>query len=113
MLPTESQEQIAFVRYLRLMNIPHFRVPNETYTKSYKQKSMNKMLGVSSGVPDLFVIVAGRMIAIEMKRKKQSNVTANQKYWLKLLNESGVKSHVCYGCEQAVEVINKYLEKSS
>lgn len=50
--PYEDQEQEAFVQWLRLKGYPHFRVPNETYTKSHKQRIKNKKLGVSSGVPD-------------------------------------------------------------
>ena len=59
-LPTEAAEQVALVHYLRAKGYRHFRVPNETYTKSWKQKATNKALGVVSGVPDLFVIVGGR-----------------------------------------------------
>lgn len=55
--PYEDQEQEAFVRWLDDNGYPRFRVPNETYTKSHKQRIKNKKLGVSSGVPDLFVIV--------------------------------------------------------
>lgn len=55
--PTEDQEQEAFVQWLRLKGYPHFRVPNETYTRSWSQKAKNKKLGVSSGVPDLAVVV--------------------------------------------------------
>lgn len=54
---TEDQEQEAFVQWLRLKGYSHFRVPNETYTKSWSQKAKNKKLGVSSGVPDLAVVV--------------------------------------------------------
>ena len=57
--PTEDQEQEAFVQWLRLKGYPHFRVPNETYTRSWSQKAKNKKLGVSSGVPDLAVVVPG------------------------------------------------------
>ena len=55
--PTEDQEQEAFVKWLDDNGYPRFRVPNETYTKSHKQRNKNKKLGVSSGVPDLFVVV--------------------------------------------------------
>lgn len=51
--PTEQQEQIVLIQYLNLKGIPHFRVPNETYTKSWNQKRLNKALGVKAGVPDL------------------------------------------------------------
>ncbi len=44
-----GSEQEAFVQWLRPKGYPHFRVPNETYTKSWSQ-SKNKKLGVSPGV---------------------------------------------------------------
>lgn len=91
--PTEDQEQEAFVQWLRLKGYPHFRVPNETYTRSWSQKAKNKKLGVSSGV------------AIEMKRKKGGVTSANQKQWIKTLNESGVQTVVCKGCDTAIEFV--------
>ena len=122
--PTEDQEQEAFVQWLRLKGYPHFRVPNETYTKSWSQKAKNKKLGVSSGVPDLFVavpfppphlIIAHKdrddevrnktLVAIEMKRKKGGVTSANQKQWIKTLNEAGIQTVVCKGCDAAIEFI--------
>lgn len=119
--PTEDQEQEAFVQWLRLKGYPHFRVPNETYTKSWNQKAKNKKLGVSSGVPDLAVVVpdvwhvygdnvptntyTGRLVFIEMKRKKGGVTSANQKQWIKTLNEAGIQTVVCKGCDAAIEFI--------
>lgn len=125
--PTEEQEQMAFVQWLRLKGYAHFRVPNETYTKSFKQKAKNKALGVSSGVPDLFAVVPRQqelrdglgaeairagdtvtvptLVAIEMKRKKGGTTSANQKQWLKTLNEAGIQSVVCKGCDEAIKFI--------
>ena len=122
--PTEDQEQEAFVQWLRLKGYPHFRVPNETYTKSWSQKAKNKKLGVSSGVPDLFVAVpfppphliiahkdrddevrSKTLVAIEMKRKKGGVTSENQKKWIKTLNEAGVQTVVCRGCDAAIEFI--------
>lgn len=122
--PTEDQEQEAFVQWLRLKGYPHFRVPNETYTRSWSQKAKNKKLGVSSGVPDLFVavpfppphlIIAHKdrddevrnktLVAIEMKRKKGGVTLENQKKWIKTLNEAGVQTVVCKGCDAAIEFI--------
>ena len=122
--PTEDQEQEAFVQWLRLKGYPHFRVPNETYTRSWSQKAKNKKLGVSSGVPDLFVavpfppphlIIAHKdrddevrnktLVAIEMKRKKGGVTSENQKKWTKTLNEAGIQTVVCKGCDAAIEFI--------
>ena len=125
--PTEEQEQMAFVQWLRLKGYAHFRVPNETYTKSFKQKAKNKALGVSSGVPDLFAVVPRQqelwnglgaeairtgdtatvptLVAIEMKRKKGGATSANQKQWLQTLNDAGIQSVVCKGCDEAIKFI--------
>lgn len=131
--PYEDQEQEAFVKWLDDNGYPRFRVPNETYTKSHKQRIKNKKLGVSSGVPDLFVVVPAdysdatmefihygdnpvvsgdgvygknyRLVAIEMKRKKGGVTSANQKQWIKTLNEAGVQTVVCKGCDAAIEFI--------
>ena len=64
MIPTEAQEQMQFVQWLRLKNIAHFRVPNETFTRSWKQKNMNKALGVSKGVPDLFICLPNKLLSL-------------------------------------------------
>ena len=122
--PTEDQEQEAFVQWLDDNGYPRFRVPNETFTKSYKQRIKNKRLGVSSGVPDLAVVVptkaiaeryavsrdyeawyGSRLVFIEMKRKKGGVTSENQKKWIKTLNEAGIQAVVCKGCDEAIEFI--------
>lgn len=79
---------------------------------------------MSSGVPDLFVavpfppphlIIAHKdrddevrnktLVAIEMKRKKGGTTSANQKKWIKTLNEAGIQTVVCKGCDAAIEFI--------
>lgn len=119
MVPTEDQEQQAFVQWLRLKGYPHFRVPNETYTKSFKQKAKNKALGVSAGVPDLFVCVPSstymggdgdtsqgyELVAVEMKRRKGGVVSAHQKEWLATLEQSNIKTIVARGCDEAIDFI--------
>lgn len=106
-IPTEDQEQAAFVQWLRLKGYKHFRVPNETYTNSWRQKAKNKALGVVSGVPDLFVLVNGQMVAVEMKRRKGGVVSASQMEWLKALEEVGIAGRVCKGAEEAIEFVTE------
>lgn len=105
-IPTEDEEQAAFVQYMRLKNIIHFRVPSETYTKSWAQKAKNKRLGVVKGVPDLFVINNRKLYAVEMKRIKGSVTSLEQKEWIKALNEVGVSAAVCKGAEEAIKFIS-------
>lgn len=104
---TEDEEQKLVVEYCDLKGIPRFRVPNETYTKSWSQKRKNKALGVSSGVPDLFVIIGGRLIAIEMKRVKNSATSPAQRAWIEKLNQAGVEARVCKGHEEALAFIQE------
>lgn len=110
MLPTEDSEQATFVQYLRLKGYPHFRVPNETYTKSWKQKAKNKALGVVPGVPDLFVVVNNRLVAVEMKRQKGGVVSASQLEWLKTLQGAGIACTVAKGADEAVKFIEELAD---
>lgn len=106
-IPSEYDEQVALVQYLNLKGIPHFRVPNETYTKSWNQKRMNKALGVQPGIPDLFVIVKNQLLGIEMKRRKGGVVSEPQKKWIAILNGANVPTKVCRGYEEAIQFIEK------
>lgn len=107
--PTEAEEQITFVNWLRLKKIDHWRTPNETFTRSWKQKTMNKALGVQAGIPDLFVIVNNKLIAIEMKRVKNSNTSPAQLYWIGKLNTAGIPTKVCKGAEEAIKFVEENM----
>lgn len=106
-VPTEDDEQALVVRYMKLKNIPHWRTPNETFTKSWKQRAKNTRLGVSSGVPDLFVVVANRVIGIEMKRQKGSVTSLAQLEWIKRLNGAGITTRICKGADEAIAFIEE------
>jgi hypothetical protein len=114
-LPTEDTEQRIFVQWLRLQGLSHFRVPNETYTKSWSQKNKNKALGVSPGVPDLFVLIPRvGLLAIEMKRQKGGVVSPTQREWLDRLNEiPSVETFICRGANEAINTVKKFLEPHS
>lgn len=114
-VPTEDSEQRLFVQWLRLNNLPHFRVPNETYTKSWAQKNKNKALGVSAGVPDIFIALPNiGLIAIEMKRVKGGSVSATQKVWIETLNTlPGVQAFVARGANEAIAIIEKYAPRKA
>jgi Holliday junction resolvase len=111
-VPTEAEEQKALVQYLRIKGFKHFRVPNETYTKSFRQKANNHALGVVRGVPDLFVVVNHTLLAIEMKRQKGSATSLEQKEWLATLNDAGIPAAVCHGFDEAVTFISKWEAKN-
>jgi hypothetical protein len=111
-VPTEYEEQKTLVRWLRLAGYKFFRVPNETYTKSWKQKATNKALGVSPGVPDIFIITKRGLVAIEMKRLKGGSTSQVQKDWIEALNKAGVTAVVCKGYLEAIDFIMNYENNS-
>ena len=107
LIPTEDQEQIAVVQYCILKGYPHWHTPNSTFTKSWKQKTKNKAMGVSPGVPDLGVIVNNRLIFIEMKRVKGGSLSEHQKLWIANLERAKVPVRVCKGFKEAKAFIDE------
>jgi hypothetical protein len=112
--PTEDIEQRIVVDYLRIRGIPHWRTPNETYTKSWSQKAKNKALGVSPGICDLFVALEGiGLLGLEMKRTKGSVTSQAQKDWIKILNTiPGIEARICKGANEAISFIEEYKPMS-
>lgn len=121
-IPKEEDEQIAFVSWCKLNNIVCHHCANEIggSTRALKLRAIKaKKMGTSKGFPDLLVFVpikginhridAWQMLAIEMKRKKHSSTSKEQKEWLKILELSGIPSRVCKGAEEAVAFVREYM----
>lgn len=107
---SEDQEQETFIRWLELKKLPHTAIPNSTYTTSWKQKAKNKRMGLKRGFPDIVVCVAGRVVAVEMKRTKGGVVSPYQKEWIETLNKHGLETRVCKGAGEAIEFIESWLK---
>lgn len=110
-IPTEDEEQIALFDWLNAKHIPAFHVNNEMYTKSWKQKLRARRMGVKSGVPDVFVVLPNKVVAIELKRTKGGVVSDSQKYWIKTLNDAGLKSIVARGADEAIRFIEDEMNQ--
>ena len=109
MIPTEAEEQAVVVQYCALKGLSLFHCPNSTYTTSWKQKAHNRAMGVSAGVPDLFIIAGDKLIAIEMKRLKGGTVSPDQKIWIAKLNAAGIDARVCKGSKNAIDFIESVI----
>lgn len=114
---TEQQEQIALIKWTQQPSIrgtfPEliflFHVPNERPDKI--QASNLKRMGVKAGVPDLCLPVpAGQYhgLFIEMK-KAGGRASDDQLWWLEHLKANGYATAVCYGWQQAAEVLTWFL----
>lgn len=119
---TEHEEQVNVFRWagdcasygiypeLALM----FAIPNVSYggTRRDLFRGMKlKAEGRKAGVPDIFLPVPrGDYCGLFVEMKKIGGaVNAIQKDWIKELNEQGYLAIVCYGCQEAIAEIEKYL----
>lgn len=114
---SEEIEQISLFQWaafaenkypeLKLM----YHVPNEG-KRSAAMGSRLKQAGLKPGVPDIVLPVArGGYIGLYIELKYGKNkVTENQKMWLRDLREQNHLTAVCYGWEQARNLIETYLK---
>ena len=107
---TEAEEQKALIqkKYPELKMLMH--VPNEG-KRSPRYGAELKRLGLQAGFPDLALFVPRNgkaALFIEMKVGR-NKCTENQKKWIRKLLEQGYEVKVCYSCEEAIQVIKKYL----
>lgn len=106
-MPTEHQEQVAFVRWFRLQfpTVKIFAIPNAA-VRDERQAAWMKAEGLTAGVPDL-CIPAWRLW-IEMKRQKGGVVSPDQAEWIAYLNMHGQRAVVCRGFDDAVRQVKEF-----
>lgn len=112
----EDLEQATLIQWCNLQSCKYselkliFAIPNGGYRNKAEARKL-KATGTKSGVPDLFLPVPrspkyGLFIEMKVGRNK---CTDNQKKWIRNLLEQGYEVKVCYSCEEAIQVIKKYL----
>jgi rhodanese-related sulfurtransferase len=110
-VPSEHFEQREVVKWFRQTHrgVRIFAIPNGGQ-RSIAAATRLKIEGVSAGVPDLF-IPAWRLW-VEMKRVKGGVLSAEQKDWIKYLEEVGYCAKVCKGAEDAKEQITAFFNQN-
>lgn len=112
----EDLEQATLIQWCNLQSCKYselkmiFAIPNGGYRNKGEARKL-KATGTKSGVPDLFLPVPrsqkyGLFLEMKVGRNK---CTDNQKKWIRALMEQGYEVKVCYSCEEAIQVIKKYL----
>ena len=115
--PSEHQEQCTVIdwckwnskKYPELKTI--YAIPNGGNRHIATAVKLKKE-GVRAGVSDLHLPVPkGKYhgLWIEMKTIK-GRLQKSQKEWLKLMDQYGHKTAVCYGADEAIKVLTEYLE---
>lgn len=123
--PLEDDECIAFSNWLKLENIPHAHIANESRMSSKSamiRGAKLKKMGQSRGVWDYDIFVPIKNIdgdvdcyqelRIEMKRRKGGVVSEEQKAWGKIYESAGTPCKVCHGADEAIKFVNKYLKNN-
>ena len=80
---------------------------------SMNEAKRMKATGYKRGFPDVFVYEARggfHGLAIELKKDKGGRVSTSQKEWLKSLEMRGYKATVAKGYDEAVRVLEWYLD---
>jgi len=109
-IPSEEIEQINFVQYLELKGIDYWHTPNSTFSKHWSVKTRNKRLGVQPGIPDLFLIINGKLHGCEMKRVKGGVLSVYQRTWIEKLENAGIPTVVAKGCDEAIAYVEQVLK---
>ena len=118
MARNEDREQQMLIKWSQQASIRRefpelklmFHIPNERSCDPREGKRL-KLMGVKSGVPDLFLPAArgkyhGLFIELKAENGKPSD---NQLWWFRELNGQSYFSAVCYDWLQAAELIQRYL----
>lgn len=113
MIPTEEVEQRNFVQWLQMKGYKYTSIPNSTFTKSWKQKTKNRDMGLRAGFPDLIVIANNIFMCIELKRTKGGTTSTFQKEWIEALGLAGIPVAVCKGADEAIRFVEKTLSEAS
>lgn len=113
---TESQEQILVMDWCRMMEYkyPELELMHHNVNEGKRSKrygAIKKKEGMKKGVPDLCLPVAKGLyhsLYIELK-SKTGRATLEQKEWVNKLNKYGNKAVFARGADEAIDIIEWYL----
>lgn len=80
--------------------------------RSAIRSAVMKRMGLRPGVCDLFIAYPAHGkhgMWLEMKKRRGSKISAEQRTWVNRMNSVGYVAVICYGWEQAVKAIAQYM----
>lgn len=113
-VPTEREEQIHFVIWLKKQGFRVHHSPNGGKRNIIEGYNL-KMMGVSRGFPDIFVCIKSGHYSsffVEMKPLKGGKVEEGQIEWLEHLRAQGFYAEVARGAEEAKRLFLHFLSFS-
>lgn len=109
-VPTEHQEQVKLVGWMRKKGWTFCAVPNGGARSSAIEGARLRSAGLQKGFPDLLVFWPVQA-AIELKRQKGGRVSPEQQAWLDTLQGCGWQVQVCKGADAAIEWLEEIHEQ--
>lgn len=114
-MPTETQEQIAWFRWLAVaypQYAPLCWLTNQT-TRSVGEGAKLKRMGKKAGIPDVFCCVPKHGyhgLFIEFKRRFDAVVSGAQLAMMNRFTQNGYRCEVGYGWEDGAEIFKNYVD---
>ena len=109
-VPTEHQEQVKLVGWMRKKGWTFCAIPNGGSRSSAIEGARLRASGLQKGFPDLLVFWPVQA-AIELKRQKGGRVSQEQQAWLDTLEGCGWQVQVCRGADAAIEWLEEIHEQ--
>lgn len=119
LLPTEAQEARMLMQYMKLKGYLFTHIKNETGRSVRGARGQNWRAiwdardGVSKGFPDFAIVAHSQLIFIELKRKKGSSTSKEQRAWLAAISACGIPAAVCKGADEAIAFIEATLKAAT
>jgi hypothetical protein len=115
---SEHEEQVALFEWAEMAQGEHpelamlFAIPNGGQRHPAVAAQL-KVEGVKAGIPDLFLAVArGRWHGLFIELKvKPNKATEAQHAWIDSLRYYGYSAVICFGAQDAINVIKAYLSQ--
>ena len=127
-IPTEHDEQVTFCQWLDIVGVTYYAVQNENIWSGVIRAMLGKIkalkiisaverklrvAGKKKGMTDMVCLFEGGVsVYIEMKRRKGSSTSTEQKEWQQRLKLLGFEAHICKGAAEAIAVIEKHLPQN-
>lgn len=116
----EEHEQMALIQWAELEKGAYpvlgrlFHIPNGGHRNKATAGRL-KAAGVKKGVPDLCLPVPlGGYAGLYIEMKYGANKpTPEQRDWIDFLSSAGYRVDVCYGCEDAIRAIMRYIKEKA
>jgi hypothetical protein len=132
-MPSEHDEAVALVEWCHWNNIDIWHLDQEMWTPSWSQKRKAKQEGVKSGVSDYLIYLSserrknksGLLVFLELKKRRTRKKTGEFRalssdgidvkdsqvdFLEKMKTVEGVEGGICFGCDEAVAFIQKFLK---